>query len=162
MSIIEQLAAAPDLIEAAVRDFAPSLVNWTPPDWEAAPAEHFSALGNVCHLRDIERDGYHVRLHRVIAEHKPDLASVDGYALAKERHYERDQLDRALGEFRAARRETIERVRKWSTSDFDRLATFAEYGTLSARGLLQLLSSHDLQHLSGLRWLLARASALGR
>ncbi|MFT3837962.1 MAG: DinB family protein [Myxococcaceae bacterium] len=159
MSIIEQLAAGPDLIEAAVRDFKPSMVGWTPSSWEAAPAEHFSALGNICHLRDIEKDGYHVRVHRVVAEDKPDLASVDGFALAKERHYENDQIDRALAEFRAARTETIARIRKWSAADFDRTCTFAEYGTLTARGLLHLLASHDLQHLSGLRWLLARASA---
>jgi len=161
MSLFEQLAAAPDLIEAAVRDFAPAQLDWTPPDWASAPAEHFSALGTICHLRDIETVGYHVRLKRIVGEHRPDLASVDGFALSKERNYSAESIDRALAEFRAARRESLELVRKWSAADFDRTATFAEYGTLTARGLLHLLSSHDLQHLSGLRWLLTRASALG-
>jgi hypothetical protein len=161
MSLIEQLAAAPALIEAAVRDFSPSKLDWTPPDWASAPAEHFSALGTVCHLRDIETVGYHLRLKRIATETKPDLASVDGFALAKERHYSAESLDRVLSEFAAARRESLELVRKWSAADFERTATFAEYGILTGRGLLHLLSSHDLQHLSGLRWLLTRASALG-
>ncbi|MBS2024227.1 MAG: DinB family protein [Deltaproteobacteria bacterium] len=159
MTLLEQLANAPDLFEATLRDFPPALVNWTPPDWEAAPAEHFSALGTMCHLRDIEVDGYHVRLRRVAVETEPDLASVDGYALAVERKYAEESLERVVAEFRAARRVTLAYVSAWAT-EYERTATFAEYGRLSGRGLLQLLASHDLQHLSGLRWLLARGSAL--
>jgi hypothetical protein len=159
--MLEQLAAAPDHLESVVRDFAPTQLDWTPPDWAAAPAEQFSALATVCHLRDIERIGYHVRLERIVTERHPDLESVDGFALADQRNYRGESMDRALAEFRVARAESVERVRRWSTADFDRTATFAEYGKLTARGLLHLLSSHDLQHLSGLRWLLVRASALG-
>jgi hypothetical protein len=157
--IIEALRRTPDELEALVRELPFDKHGWVPPDWEASPAEQFTALGTVCHLRDIERDGYHVRLRRVIDESMPDLASVDGFALARERQYERDDVMRALADFRAARAKTIEYARGWGPAQLSRKATFAEYKTLSAGGLLHLLHSHDLQHLAGLRWLLARASA---
>jgi len=158
VSVLDTLASTPDVLEATLRDFPPALSTWAPPDWAASPAEHFTALANVCHLRDIERDGYHVRLRRVVAEVLPDLASVDGFALERERNYAADSMERALAEFRAARAETVRLVRGWAPGDAGRKATFAEYGTLTAAGLLHLLCSHDLQHLAGLRWLLARAS----
>jgi hypothetical protein len=159
MKLVDTLAATPDLLEGMLLDFPPERLRWSPPDWVAAPAERFTALATICHLRDIERDGYHVRLRRVVSEVLPDLQSVDGFQLERERNYAGDSPDRALAAFRAARKETVQLVRGWAPGDFERRATFAEYGTLSAAGLLHLLSSHDLQHLSGLRWLLARASA---
>jgi DinB superfamily len=158
--VLEILASAPLALESAVRDFRPALLTWTPPDWEAAPAERFSALATVCHLRDIEREGYHVRLRRVVEEERPDLASVDGFQLERERNYAADSIERALEEFRAARAQTMALVRGWPSGAETRRATFAEYGTVTAAGLLHLLCSHDLQHLAGLRWLLTRASAL--
>ncbi len=160
MDLIDTLASAPDLVEHTLQKLPADLAGWTPPDWASAPAEGFSALATVCHLRDIERDGYHVRLRRVASEALPDLASIDGFALERERHYAGDSLQRALADFRTARSETVRLVRAWGPGELARKATFAEYGTLTADGLLQLLCSHDLQHLAGLRWLLARASCI--
>jgi hypothetical protein len=162
MDLLDNLSSMPDRLEATLRDFPRARWGWAPPDWAAAPAEQFTALATVCHLRDIERDGYHLRLRRVVVEHLPDLASVDGFQLARERDYAGDSMERALGEFRAARAETMRMARAWSPADAERRANFAEYGTLTAQGLLHLLCSHDLQHLAGLRWLLARASAAPR
>jgi hypothetical protein len=159
ISVLDALERTPDELEALVRDFPAGRVGWSPPDWASAPAEQFNALDTVCHLRDIERDGYHVRLRRVATEPTPDLASIDGFQLARERRYAEDSIGRALADFRAARVKTLAMVREWGPAEYARQATFAEYQTLTAGGLLHLLSSHDLQHLAGLRWLLARASA---
>lgn len=160
MPLLDTLAATPDLLEAVLADVPAPLLRWAPPDWAAAPAEPFTALATVCHLRDLEVDGYHLRLRRTRDEDRPDLASVDGFALERERDYAGDDVARALAAFRAARQETLRLVRGWTPAQLARQATFAEYGTVTAAGLLHLLASHDLQHLSGLRWLLARASAL--
>jgi hypothetical protein len=125
-------------------------------DWNECPAERFTALGHVCHMRDIERDGYHVRLARVVDEELPDLLSIDGYELARARRYDDDSLDQALADFRAARAETLRRVRAWAPDAGTRAATFGDLGRVTATGLLHVLRSHDLQHLAGLHWLLAR------
>jgi len=156
MNVIESLAQTPDHLEAVVRGFPVERLGWLPSDWNECPAEGFSALGHVCHMRDIEREGYHVRFDRVLREHSPDLPSVDGAALARERRYHDESIDRALADFRAAREATIHRMRAWPSADLARTATFSGYGVVTAEGLLHVLRSHDLQHLAGLHWLVAR------
>src|SRR2546423_6713650 len=69
------------------------------------PAE-FSALEHVCHLRDIEREGYSVRLSRLLAEAAPVLADIDGARLALERDYQRQDFTSALADVTRARHES--------------------------------------------------------
>ena len=56
------------------------------------PNQDFSCLEQVCHLRDIEREGYNVRMERILKETKPFLPDIDGQALAAERNYNRQNL----------------------------------------------------------------------
>lgn len=127
-----------------------------PPTWDGIPGERFTALGQACHLRDIEIDGYHVRFGRTLREDRPDLLSLDSYELARERNYEADDSDAAIAAFRKARRETIAMLSMARAADWKRKATFAEYGEVTLRGLAHILRSHDLQHLACLHWLLAK------
>lgn len=154
--MLDELAAMPDQIEAVLRQVPRDRLNWKPESWEGIPGEHFSALEQGCHLRDIEIDGYHQRFGRTINEHHPDLASIDSYALARERGYGAEDLDRALAAFRAGRAETLAMLKQASETDWARTATFAEYGTVTLRSLGHILRSHDLQHLACLHWLLAK------
>jgi hypothetical protein len=79
MQILAELASMPDEIAGLMAQVpAPKLV-WVPPTWEGIPGERFTALGQACHLRDIERDGYHVRFGRTLREDWPDLVSIDSY-----------------------------------------------------------------------------------
>src|SRR4029453_7238994 len=65
--------------------------------------DEFSPLENVCHLRDIEIEGYGERIKRIIEEDKPSLPDLDGARLAVERNYNSQQVGEALEAFRAAR-----------------------------------------------------------
>ncbi len=158
MSLLDSLARTPDELEALVAAFPAGGLRWTPPDWAECPSETFSAIGHVCHMRDIERDGYHVRLDRTMREELPDLVSLDGYALERERRYADQPLAQALAAFRAARAETLRRVRGWAPADGQRVAIFGAFGRVTATGLLHVLQSHDRQHLAGLHYLLARGA----
>ena len=115
----------------------------------------------MCHLRDIERDGYHVRIRRLLTEENPSLVSIDGSALAVERRYVEASVAEALLAFRDARRETLEIVRGLGDAELDRGGVFAEYGALTLRGLLHYLLSHDQQHLACLHWLVRKAASAG-
>src|SRR5262249_46156232 len=126
---------------------------WRPGSWDACPSETFSAVEQVCHLRDIERDGYHVRIQRMLREREPSLVSIDSYALARERAYERTDPEEALAAFREARAATIATLRGLTDADLGRRGDFAEYGRLTLRALIHYLRSHDQQHLAGLHWL---------
>jgi len=156
MQILAELAAMPDEIAGLIARIPAAQRAWVPESWDGIPGERFTALGQACHLRDIEIDGYHVRFGRTLREDRPDLASIDSYALAHARNYEADDADAALAAFRKARRETVAMLTVTRAVDWERKATFAEYGEVTLRGLAHILRSHDLQHLACLHWLMAK------
>ncbi len=160
-STLASLAAMPDRLAAALRRIPENRRGWEPPSWEGIPGEKFPALGQVCHVRDIERDGYHVRFARMVAEENPSLVSLDGYALAIERRYDAADPEEALDAFRHARRGTVDLLRTLSPEQLRRRGTFGEYGALTLRSLVHYLASHDLQHLACMEWLLGQVHAAG-
>src|SRR5215470_5795814 len=84
---LNTLAGFPELLEAHYAAIPAEFKHWAPPSWEGAPSEPFTAIEQICHVRDIEVDGYHARFHRTLHEVNPTLFSIDGAALAKERSY---------------------------------------------------------------------------
>jgi hypothetical protein len=153
---VSSLAAMPDRLEAAFLLVPPERRAWIPPSWEGIPGERFSPVGQVCHVRDIEIDGYHVRIARMLDEERPDLVSLDGYELAGKRNYEATDARDALAAFRAARGATVKLLAGLTPVQLDRRGTFAEYGDLSLRSLVHYLSMHDSLHLACLDWLLGQ------
>ena len=158
---LRALADFPDQLEAHFAAFAPEFVHWTPPSWDGVPSEALTALEQLCHVRDIEVDGYHVRIRRTLSEPTPTLASIDTDALVRERAYARDEPARVLAAFRAARAQTLEMIAGLSDAQLARAAVFEGYGPLTLRSLVHYLCSHDQQHLAGLQWLLGKADASG-
>lgn len=67
----------------------------------------------------------------------------------------------ALAAFRAARARTVDTIKGLSPDQLARRGVMEGYRTLSLRGLLHYLSSHDQQHLAGLQWLLGKIASLG-
>jgi len=153
------LAAFPDQLEAHFSAFPPGLQHWKPADWEGIPSEHLSALEQVCHVRDIEIDGYQVRFKRTLAEANPALVSIDTDALAAQRAYGRDDPAAAMAAFRQARARTLSMLADLTPEQLARPAVFEGYGPTTLRSLVHYLCSHDQQHLAGLQWLLGRISA---
>lgn len=157
--LLSDLGQMPDELERTLRLVAADRLGWKPESWGGAPGETFSALEHVCHLRDIERDGYHVRVRRLLEEPSPSLLSLDGYEIARERRYELADVGQALAEFRRARGETVGRLRGLTEAQLGRSGEFAEYGRLTLRALVHYLRSHDLQHLAGIQWLAGRIAS---
>jgi|SRR5450432_147012 len=156
---LSSLAAMPDRLDAAFRLVPDRYRNWTPPSWDGIPGERFPALGQVCHVRDIEVQGYRVRIARMLSEENPALVSLDSYELAARRGYDSAIPDEALEAFRTAREVTLSLLRNLGPEQLDRRGTFAEYGPLTLRSLVHYLASHDLQHLACMEWLLGQAHA---
>jgi hypothetical protein len=159
--VLAGLRAMPNELEATLRVFPAAPLVWQPESWGGSPAENFSALGHARHLRDIEADGYHVRIRRLLEESGPSLISIDGYELAAARRYHEADLSLALRAFGESRRTTIDMLRGLSPAQLDRTGTFAEYSRLTLRALVHYLRSHDQQHLSGLQWLLGKMASSG-
>ncbi len=150
---LQALAAFPDQLEAHYAAIPDGYQLWTPPSWATCPSEHFSALEQLCHIRDIEIEGYHVRLVRTLKEDNPFLPGVDSERLRIERAYAEAHAPDVLRAIRTAREETLEVLGTISLSQWSRPAEFEDYGHTTLRGLVHYLCSHDQQHLAGLQWL---------
>jgi hypothetical protein len=153
------LKTFPQQLEAYYAAIPDEFKHWAPASWDGVPSEAFTAIEQVCHVRDIEIDGYHVRLHRTLHELHPTLPSIDGEALAKERAYATANARDMLAAFREARQNTIGFITELTPDQFKRTAVLEGYGSLSLRSLVHYLCSHDQQHLSGLQWLLGKIDA---
>lgn len=132
--------------------------NWRPGSWEGIPSERLTAIEQLCHVRDIERDGYHVRIKRTLLEESPILAGIPGEALAVERNSAQANFMEVMADFRAARAETLAIVGTLERAQLQRVAIFEGRPT-TLEGLLHFLCSHDNQHLAGLHWLLGKLPA---
>ena len=156
---LASLAAFPDQLELHYAAFPPKATRWAPASWDGVPSEPLTALEQLCHCRDIEVDGYHVRIRRTLAEERPLLVSIDTDALVRERAYARDDAMRALAAFRAARLQTLAVISGLTDTQLARTAVFEGYGALTLQSLIHYLCSHDQQHLAGLQWLLGKYDA---
>jgi predicted metal-dependent hydrolase len=156
---LQAMADFPRQLEQFYEAVPESHRNWTPPSWEGIPSEHFTAIAQVCHVRDIEVDGYHVRFQRTLSETRPVLESLDGYVLEKERSYATADVRKVFAEFRQARTQTLEMLSGLAPQQLDRTAQFEGYGALTLRSLVHYLCSHDQQHLAGLQWLVGKVAA---
>ena len=152
------LAGFPQQLEAHYSAIPAEFKHWAPPSWEGVPSEPFTALEQICHVRDIEIDGYHVRFQRTLDETNPILASVEGEILALERSYATSDATEVFADFRTARARTLELISSFSPGQLMRTAVF-EGSPTSLRGLVHYLCSHDQQHLAGLQWLLGKIDA---
>ena len=153
------LEAFPRELEKHYAAFPAEFVHWAPESWVGVPSEPFTAIEQVCHVRDIEIEGYQLRFQRTLAEESPLLPSIDSEAVAKERDYGRANVAQVFSEFRAARAMTVGLLAGLDESQLDRPAVFEGYGPVTMRGLVHYLCSHDQQHLSGLQWLLGKIDA---
>ena len=86
------------------------------------------AARQLCHVRDIEIDGYHVRLRRMLDEDRPLLVSIDGDALAIERRYNDAYASDVLAAIREAR------ARRWTSCRASRPNSSRAPGNSTATG----------------------------
>ena len=113
--------------------------------------EEFSVLESICHLRDIEVEGYMVRIRRLLEENHPQLEDIDGARLAIERDYNHQRLDPALETFTTARVQNIELLRRINDVDLNRKGSMQGVGEITLGALIEMMVEHDEGHLDELR-----------
>jgi hypothetical protein len=152
---LKELAAFPAQLEAHFHCFPTSHQDWRPLSWDGIPSERLTAIEQLCHVKDIEIEGYQVRIRRTLTENNPVLPDLPGELMARERRYATADASLVLREFADARAATVADIRAFTDTELSRLATFEGKLTTLA-GLVHFLCSHDCQHLAGLQWLLAQ------
>jgi hypothetical protein len=156
------LAAFPAQLEANYAAIPDDCKHWRPDSWDGIPSEQLTPIEQLCHVRDIEVDGYQVRFRRTLDEANPLLPSIDTDALVRERHYSAADAHQVLAAFRAARAETVRLLAGLAPEQLGRPATFEGYGPVTLRSLVHYLCSHDQQHLAGLQWLMGKMASQRR
>ena len=119
--------------------------------WRSKPAGGgFSLVEHVCHLRDIDSDGYRQRLERMLTESEPSLPDIDGDALAKARDYLGQDLPAALAAFTATRLDIVARLAKLTPEQRRRTGLMAGTTEITIDGLADAMTAHDSEHLDQL------------
>jgi hypothetical protein len=141
---LEFLAQTPQRVADLIAGFDRDALHFRPgPDT-------FSAVEQVCHLRDIENEGYTVRVRRILEEDNPQLDGIDGSQLALERDYQSQDAMSALAAFDAARRALLQLLKNASEAELARACSLEGSTNLTLAGLAGLMYAHDSEHLAEL------------
>ena len=136
---VERLAAMPEFLDAALAAVDDA-------EMRARPGEGEFSLGEqACHLRDLEREGYLVRVRRMLAEREPALEPFDGDAVAAARDYPSQDGRAAAREFGAARREVIALIEDLTPEQLAREGTFGGRRVCFA-DVIAMMVEHDRGH----------------
>lgn len=146
----------PDQFERLFRVIPQSYIHWSPESWEGVPSEKLTIIEQICHVRDIEVEGYHVRFRRMLEEDNPTLESVDTYGLVTKYNYAEANPDDVFHQIHSARNKTMEIIDNLSEEQLNRKGLFEGYGQVSVKSLIHYLCSHDQQHLAGIQWLIGQ------
>lgn len=152
-SLTSFLAETPARIRQLTSDLSESDVRWKP------SAREFSALENVCHLNDLEREGYAIRIEKLIREEQPFLPDFDGGKIAAERDYNQRQLETMLEAFAQSRESNLRAVNRLSPVELQRGGTLETVGHITLESLLLKMREHDEAHLEELSSLRNQLSA---
>src|SRR3954447_8130959 len=140
MDVIDRLEQTPNRVRALIDGRSEEELSFKP------SPDAFSLRENLLHLRDIDVEGYEVRIVGLLDERGPrEFPDIDGAALARERNYNAQPVAPALEDFAASRARSIARVRE--NPDLKR------YGQVGARAvsietLLEDWARHDSEHLA--------------
>lgn len=120
----------------------------------------FSFVEHVCHLRDIEREGYGARIEKILSEELPALEDLDGAALARERLYNEQEFEGGLEEFSRSREWNLFVLGGASAEQLERRGLFEGVGEITLARLVSMMYEHDAAHRAELGEL--RRQLLGR
>jgi hypothetical protein len=143
------LAQTPQRVAALVAQIPDAAIR------QRTAPDAFSALEQVCHLRDIEQDGYAVRVRHVLDEVNPLLTDIDGAKLAAERNYQAQDLAGALAAFERSRGESLLLLHAASALELERTGHFEGSPPITLAGLAGMMREHDSEHLQQLKELCA-------
>jgi hypothetical protein len=139
-ALLTQLDEMPSFLETTLGALAAEEAQVPGPDGTFSPVEQ------CWHLADLEREGYLVRIRRLLAEEDPWLPDFDGARIAQERGYRGLSLARGLATFRDARQETTALLRSVAGAAWERRGHQAAVGAIALCDLPAMIAEHDAAH----------------
>jgi hypothetical protein len=147
-ALLQDLEAMPAFLRATLGRLTPAQAALPGPGGSFSPAEQ------AWHLADLEREGYAVRIRRLLEEERPRLADFDGARIARERGYRSLSLLEGIAAFESARRENLAQLRGVRGDAWSREGTQEGIGAVALCDLPALMGEHDRGHRAEIReWL---------
>jgi hypothetical protein len=154
ISLLEFLSITAARISELVEGLSDSELLWR------NTGSEFSAVENICHLRDLELRGYLPRISRMLDETVPALADFDGARVAAESNYNREQPGLAFQAFVLTRKENVQKLRSSTEEQLRREGTLEGVGKITLKRLAEMMREHDEGHIEDLRVLRQRLEKL--
>ena len=110
------------------------------------PGDAFSPVEQCWHLADLEREGYAVRITRLLTEHEPALPDFDGTRIARERNYKSLSMSEGIAAFREARAANVAALRRLSEREWERRGTQEGVGSIGLCDVPAMMAEHDEAH----------------
>jgi hypothetical protein len=151
--VVRFLEETPERIRRLAVDLTSEDLKWKP------SVNEFSVLEQICHLRDLEREGYNARIRKLLTEEQPTLPDFDGSRIASERDYNSQDFEAAFQEFALERKENVRVMKALSSDQLNRSGVLEGVGAITLERLCQLMREHDQSHreeLSDLRELICK------
>ena len=139
-SLLNELDDMPDLLATTFASLSPSEAATEGPDDLLSPVEQ------CWHLADLEREGFAVRIERLLSEDEPLLPDFDGARIAKERSYKTRSLAAGIDAFREARLANVRALRAIAGPTWVRRGTQEGVGTLALCDVPTMMAQHDAAH----------------
>ena len=139
-ALLETLEQMPQYLEQQFRSLTAAMIRQQGADGSFSPVEQ------VWHLADLEREGFGLRIERLLSETEPRLPDFDGAAIAVARRYRSLSLTEGLAAFRQARQRNLARLRTIATDAWTRSGQQQGVGRVSLCDLPGLMSQHDAAH----------------
>jgi hypothetical protein len=152
--LLVTLGATAAGVATLVEGFTPDDLGWRPlgTGWNVHGHHvEWSLVQHICHLRDLEVEGYGARIPRFGRETDPFFADVDGDRLAAERDYGREDAAGALAAFGAARARSLETARDLLGSGRMSSGRLEGVGRVTLEDLLGFMRNHDAGHLEAMQ-----------
>lgn len=139
-TILLTLESTPALLARAAAALSPSEARCRPDE------KSFSFVENVWHLADLEREGFGLRIRRILSEENPALLNFDGDRVARERGYQEKDVEHGLALFARARAQNLEALRRLRRSDWKRSGSQEGVGRVTLADVSRMMAEHDRSH----------------
>lgn len=106
----------------------------------------FAIVEHLCHLADLETEGYGARIERLLSGEQPSWDDFDGAAIATSRNYLEQDPDAAYQRFLSSRKANLARLRAATSNDWKKRGTHRGIGEVSLHDVAEMMVEHDRSH----------------
>ncbi len=139
-ALLVELAGMPEFLAARLGSLGPERATLAGRGGAFSPVEH------GWHLADLEREGYKVRIERLLREDGPVLPDFDGARVAVERQYRKKSLAEGIRSFQEARLSNLVTLRALDPVAWSRRGSQEGVGHIRLSDVPRMMAEHDRAH----------------